>query len=185
MNQGAMSYGGMPARYSIDRHSIDDEDEITIERFNQLAEYCEDIKEKYSSLAETHGRTNSRLAALERERSDAVRAHRIHSLSSQFPGLIDFDEEANKVLYSAGSEMDDDDFEAHCDTIERFAAKAAPPTDMIPDGIVQEEERPTTERYSAEVNQEVVRRITAALHNNQPALDYDQTLDAVLAERKS
>lgn len=185
-----LKYGGgmggmMPAPMQFSQHkyseSESDSEDSTVERYAALEEYCEDLKEKYSALAATHGQTNQRLATLERERSDAIRSHKIYSLAQQYPGMVDFDEEADKVLYSAGSEMDDEEFEAYCDTIERFAARTAPPEHMVPDGDTGENETPSKERYSARVQNEVVRRITSAVQRGE-ALDYSEVENQVMAD---
>ncbi len=117
------------------------------------------------TLIQECGQLKARLGRLETERTDAIRSHRLNALANRFSGIVDFDEESSKVLYSAGSEMDDEDFDAHLEMIERYAAKAAPPMEMVPGGEAQDDGEDNSapiahERYSARVQNEVVRRMS-------------------------
>lgn len=150
------------------RYASTEDSEITVERFSAMQDQCK-------TLIEQCGQLRTRLGALETERTDAVRSHRLQSLCVEYEGAIDFDDEASQVLYSAGAEMSDEDFEDRLALIERYASKAVPPKGMIPDGEAEDDgERPLSiERYSARTQNEVVRRMTEAM-NSGKSLVYDE-----------
>lgn len=162
-----------PVRYEVS----DEDDEMEKERYSALEQQC------VSLIAEC-GQLRTRLGALETERADAIRSHRLHSLCSRFEGVVDFDEEASKVLYSHGAELDDDEFEERLSMIERYASLAVPPNAMVPGGLAEDdgEGQPIArERYSARVQNEVVRRITDATSQGK-VLDYNATENEVCKE---
>jgi hypothetical protein len=141
------------------KYSEDENEESETVKYSQL-------EAAHKSLIAEHGSLKARLGKLEAERTDAIRSHRLAELANRFEGIVDFDEEAGKVLYSAGSEMSDEDFEDHLEMIERYAAKAAPPVHIAPGGEVEGEEGDddvpvTLERYSARTQKMVVDRMTA------------------------
>lgn len=167
------SHQQQPVRYAVS----DEDDEMEKERYAALEEQC-------ASLIAECGQLRTRLGALETERADAIRSHRLHSLCSRFEGVVDFDEEAGKVLYSHGAELDDDEFEERLEMIERYASLAVPPEGMIPEGVAEDdaEDKPIArERYSARVQNEVVRRVTEATSHGKH-LDYNSVENEVCKE---
>lgn len=151
------------------RYEAGADDDAEVERYSAL-------QDQFSELVAECGQLRTRLGQLETERTDAIRAHRLHQLCSEYEGAIDFDEESSKVLYSAGAELDDDEFEERLELIERYAAKATPPKEMIPDGELEDDsaEKPLSiERYSARVQTEVVRRMTDEISNGKQPRSYN------------
>lgn len=137
-------------------YSAENEDEAESVKYSQLLE-------SHQSLLGEHGQLKSQFGKLMAERTDAIRSHKLMQLANQYEGIVDFDDEASKVLYAAGSEMNDEEFEDYIATVEKYAAKAAPPTEMIPIGVAEDDEAESLpanmERYSQGVQTEVVRRM--------------------------
>lgn len=141
-------------RYQADGESYfeDEETDMNSHEFAEIRDqYAADRAELMAELAEAKGR----LASLEVERADASRSARLREISSRLP--IDVDMELDRCLYSAGSSMDDDQFENHCEVIEQYAAKAIERIPMVPQGEAQ---RQRTDReqsqYSARLSAEIV-----------------------------
>lgn len=166
-------HGQQPIRYENS-----EDEEVEKERYSAL-------EKKYLEVIAECGQLKTRLGALETERTDAIRSHRLHELCSRFNGVVDFDEEASKVLYSAGADISDDEFEERLDMIERYASMAIPHQGTIPEGVSEDDgdDRPVSkERYSARVQNEVVRRITEVVGSGKPAPDYDTVEGEVCKE---
>jgi hypothetical protein len=165
-------HGQQPMRYEAS-----EDEEVEKERYAAL-------EKKYVEVIAECGQLKTRLGALETERTDAIRSHRLHELCSRFNGVVDFDDEASKVLYSSGAEVSDDEFEGRLEMIERYASLAVPPVGMVPEGVSEDDgdDRPIAkDRYSARVQNEVVRRITEAVSTGK-VLDYNTVEGEVCKE---
>lgn len=166
------SQGQAPMRYAAD-----EDEEVEKERYAAM-------EEKYLQLVGEFAQMKTRQGALEAERTDAIRSHRLHQLCSRMGGVVDFDEESSKVLYSAGADISDDEFEERLEMIERYASLAVPPTGMVPEGVAEDDggDAPISkERYSARVQSEVVRRITESVSAGK-ILDYNTVEGEVCRE---
>lgn len=166
------SQGQQPMRYAAD-----EDEEVEKERYAAL-------EEKYLGVVGDYAELKTRLGALETERTDAIRSHRLHQLCSRMGGVVDFDEEADKVLYSAGADVSDEEFDERLEMIERYASLAVPPVGMVPEGVAEDDgdDVPLSkERYSARVQNEVVRRITEATGAGKH-LDYNTVEGEVCKE---
>jgi hypothetical protein len=162
------------------RNSISGDEEVVAEKYSQ--EFVEDLIGKHQELLEETGKLRSAVGNLMQERTDAQRAFRLQQMSQKYSAIeANLDEELSRVLYSAGSEMTDDEFDAHCQTIERYAAQSSPPKGMIPDGELPSKDA-TKERYSQAFNDEVVKRCTAAMHSGK-VRSYDEVADELARER--
>lgn len=157
MPHGAPGHG-QPMKFSAAQEPVES-DEAEQVQYSQLAEQNQTLIQE---LAET----KAKLGALMVERSDAIRAHKLAKLANQYD-VIDFDHESQKILYSCGSEMTDEAVDEYLETIERYAAKAAPSMEMLPEGESEDDSEDqdalpkNLERYSASTQAEVVRRMTA------------------------
>jgi len=154
--------------------------EVVSEKYSQ--EFVDDLIGKHKELLDETGKLRAAVGNLMQERTDAQRAYRLQQMAQKYSAIeANLDEELERVLYSAGSQMTDDEFNAHCQTIERYAAQSSPPKGMIPDGEVPSKDA-SKERYSQEFNNEVVRRCTAAL-NTGKVRNYDEVADELAKER--
>lgn len=156
------------------------DDEVVAEKYSQ--EFVEDLIGKHKELLDETGKLRSMVGNLMQERTDAQRAYRLQQMAQKYSAIeANLDEELERVLYSAGSQMTDEEFDAHCQTIERYAAQSSPPKGMIPDGELPAKEA-SKERYSQEFNDEVVRRCTASLSGGR-VRSYDEVADELAKER--
>jgi len=165
---------------SLMRNSISGDEEAVSEKYSQ--EFVDNLIGKHQELLEETGKLRSSVGNLMRERTDAQRAYRLQQLAQKYSAIeANFDEECSRILYSAGSDMTDEEVDAHLQTIERYAAQSSPPKEMIPDGEVLNNEA-SKERYSEAFNAEVVKRCTAALSSGK-VLSYDEVADQLAKER--
>lgn len=189
---------GMPAmRYS----AIDSEfDEVNAEQYQALADQYETLSESYAAISEQNEKlakaqealmgqvaqlhqSNAQLHAVA---ADAERKSKISELYQAYPHFVDVQAEETACLYSAGSQMTDDDFAAHLGMLERYAAKVPPVSRMIPGGELPQRQRPSveTERYEAQVSQKAVEIYTAKLDSGE-VLNYEQCYALAEQELKS
>jgi hypothetical protein len=159
---GMMGAGQM--RYSaID--SVDLESEISVEQYQAIVD---GQRQLVNELAET----KRQLATLAVAKADADRSSRLREVASRLP--IDLDAELSRCLYSAGSSFDDDRFEDHIDTIERYAAKAIEQMPMVPMGVMPKGSSNTeTAQYQAQVSS-MVRDLTNHYANQGVAKPYHE-----------
>ena len=81
---------------------------------------------------------------------DSTRKERLSEIVQKYP-VVDMAHEVETCCYSAGSEMSNDDFNGHCETIERYAAMAIPESPMIPVGVsAVDPESYEASRYAAQ-----------------------------------
>lgn len=169
--------------------AAESEDEYEVEEpMNQdqpLAEQYAALSEDHNKLRGSHGRLiektadqAARIAELEKYAADAGRRERITGIASKYPHMVDIDEELDRVLYSAGTDMDDTDFERYCEQIERFAAKAPATTRMVPGGEMPSGPQNTVEKYEADrvESKRAVEIYTAALERGE-TMTYEQCVE--------
>jgi hypothetical protein len=159
------------------RYSVNGDDEAVTEKYSQ--EFVDELVENHKQLIEETGKLRASVGQLMTERTDAQRVFRLQGMAQKYSAIeANLDEELGRVLYSAGSSMTDEEFEFHCDTIERYAAQSSPPKEMIPDGQVAQDGKVAEKvLYSQEFNDEVVRRCTRKLSSGVVA-----TFDSVAKE---
>lgn len=133
--------------------------------------------EQYAALAESQGHLMREVAELRRDNAiqraraaDADRRVALSDLASRFPHIVDLDDELNRCLYSAGSEMDDDQFHRHVELIETYAARVPAVTPMVPRGEMPERRVSTveTERYEAQISERSLEIYNASLAAGKP-----------------
>ena len=171
---GSMPAGGMgamAAQYMTNRFAAGEGEEMTREQYQAIQGELESVTEHYEALAADHRQLMAEHAALKRgfaevrmREVDANRRNQIRELASQYPHFVDSDREESKCLYSAGSEMTDEDFDSHLEDLAHYAAKNPAPSGMIPQGVFPERSRSVeTERYEANVAARSVEIYTQAL----------------------
>lgn len=111
-----------------------------------------------------------RSTRLEYREADADRRARLDELAGRFPGVVDLADEHQRCLYSAGSQMDNDQFESHVETIEEYAARAVA---VAPSLAIDRRDRwprqtPETEQYAAQVSARSVEIYDASLDAGRP-----------------
>jgi hypothetical protein len=159
MPPGAM--GGAPAGDDDgdELTPIEDDDDMnqqpqqfSAQRYVDVDRYQARIEQLENVLRQQMGTISQMTAAMEAEHrnaSDVKRQARIETLASRY-SVIDSEEELEKCLYSAGSEMSDAEFEKHCDSLEKIGARAdALAGSSVPRGELPMSERDTA-RFAAE-----------------------------------
>ena len=154
----------------------DGEDQVEREQYAALQQSHDDLAEKYQAMADDNVKLMGEVAELRQgfaevraREVDADRKLQLRSLHNQHPHFVDLDREESKCLYSAGSQMDDEQFAAHLEDLETYAAKAPPIMGrMVPGG----ESPPVrsgveTERFSADISAKAVEIYTAAVNSGQ------------------
>lgn len=172
---GTMPGAGMAAQYMTHRFGASEtnfeEDEMRPEQYAAIVEQHEELAERYSALEADHRNLMEEHTALRRgfaevrmREADATRRAAIGELANQFPHFIERDREESKCLYSAGSEMTDEQFDEHLAELEHYAAKAPVASGMVPAGVFPERSRSVeTERYEANLAAKTVEVYTQAL----------------------
>ena len=114
--------------------------------------------EKYTALHSTLTKQSERIVALERVAADATRRQKLNELATKFPMIVDVDDEAKVCLYSLGSKMTDDQFNAHVATVEKYGQRFAD-SPMIPRGEMPERyiAQSQAEKYEARLADEAVK----------------------------
>jgi hypothetical protein len=159
MPPGAM--GGAPAGDGDgdELTPIEDDDDMnqqpqqfSAQRYVDVDRYQARIDQLENVLRQQMGTISQMTSAMEAEHrnaSDVKRQARIETLASRY-SVIDSEEELEKCLYSAGSEMSDGEFEKHCDSLEKIGARAdALAGSSVPRGELPMNERDTA-RFAAE-----------------------------------
>lgn len=154
---GGQPGGYRPTQYSATNGGDEVSQQVTLEQYQALKAENEELKANQSKLLEQIGEIRADQLKSQRERTDARRAYQIQTLSQKYSVIAaNEDAEFERCLYSCGSQMSDDEFDAHIQTIERYAAASEPHQGTIPGGSV---ENPTVvkERYSREFQSEVTK----------------------------
>jgi hypothetical protein len=121
----------------------------------------------HERLVREHGRTLERLQALEREATDAKRQARFAKLRADHPAFPIDDDEIKPALYSMGGSMNDQEFERHVATMEKYAARFVQPVNLPQGEAERSEDSPERSQYAAKVSREAVRLATAAVDAGQ------------------
>jgi hypothetical protein len=144
------------------------------------AEDVETLQEQYAAvvnsqkqLIEELAEARAQLEVMATERADAIRSSRIHELASRY-AAVDVDQEIEACLYSHGSTMNDEQFEAHVGMVERYAAKAIEQMPMVPEGrITPSFSDKESAKYRAQESAEIV-RLANQYANQGTAKPYDE-----------
>lgn len=159
---GALPPGGMGDEPDGDDGQLtpieDDDDmnqnpqQFSASRYVDVDRYQARIEQLEGVLRQQMGTISQMTAAMESEHRNATdirRQSQIEQLASRY-SVIDAEEELEKCLYSAGSEMNDAEFSKHCDSLEKIGARAdALVGSSIPRGEMPMNERDTA-RFAAE-----------------------------------
>lgn len=180
---GMMPGAGMASQYMTNRFgaaesNLESEEEMRPEQYAAIIERLEqheELAERYSALEADHQSLMQEHTALRRgfaevrmREADATRRAAIGDLANQFPHFVERDREESKCLYSAGSEMTDEQFSEHLAELEHYAAKAPVASGMVPSGVFPERNRSVeTERYEASVAAKAVEIYTQTLHSGR------------------
>lgn len=166
-----------------------EDDKDLTERYSALYESHTELAEKYQQLADVNSRNMEQLVsltkgyvALEQRAVDAdrrVAVTELYQRHPQFAQVESVEEQLDKCLYSRGSKLDDEGFASHLETIEKYAAKFSPTTQMLPGGEPLESEK---DRFSAEDSQRVVERYQLEM-NKGNILSYDAVRQLIASER--
>lgn len=153
---GALPPGGMGDEPDGDEGQltpIEDDDmnqnpqQFSASRYVDVDRYQARIEQLEGVLRQQMGTISQMTAAMESEHRNATdirRQSQIEQLSSRY-SVIDAEEELEKCLYSAGSEMSDAEFAKHCDSLEKIGARA----DALAGSSIPRGEMPMNERDTA------------------------------------
>ncbi|MBX3422220.1 MAG: hypothetical protein KF752_11755 [Pirellulaceae bacterium] len=173
----AAAVGGLAG--SLMKNSISEEEGVMTEKYSH--EFVDKLVKTHEELLAETAQLRTAVGSLMQERTDAQRAYRLQELAQKYSAIeANIDEEMERVLYSAGSKMTDEEFNSHLATIERYAAQSSPPATMIPDGQVPTKDAEKV-MYSQEFNDEVVRRCTSLLSQGKVAA-FDEVAKALASE---
>lgn len=179
---GMMPGAGMAAQYMTNRfgaaESNPDEDEMRSEQYSELTERYSALEADHQNLMQEHTALRRGFAEVRMREADATRRAAISDLANQFPHFIERGREESKCLYSAGSEMTDEQFDEHLSELEHYAAKAPVASGMVPQGVFPERSRTVeTERYEASVAAKAVEIYTTTLAAGR-RMSYAEARDA-------
>jgi hypothetical protein len=163
-NQPKPNFGG-------NQYSNQGDPGVTVDQYQQLVDENTQLREQYSAMADQYtalaqnnkqlvqemAQANRAIANMEMRVVDGDRSQKINELYQQYPHFVVAEEELDKVLYSRGSEMDSEQFEAHVAQLEVYAQRSSPVSKMVPRGSTG------GDQYSqnADIEQLVVDRYTA------------------------
>lgn len=155
-----MAAGMVTNRFSATDPNDDEEQIVSPEQYQALIDQHQEMSEQYQAMASNQAQLMQQVAELKKDNAiqrakaaDADRKTRLHELYSAYPHFIDIEQECGRCLYSAGSQMNDDQFESHCDMLENYAAKAPVVNSMVPRGEMPYGKQTTVEtaQYEAQV----------------------------------
>lgn len=135
----------------------------------------------HNRLVQEHGNLQARVQQLLAEKSDAERIAVLQSINARHPGFLDMETEAAAVLYSQGSTMDDESFNAHVASVEKYAlrvdqmARAERPD--LPQGAVA----PPPQDAQAEKYQASRSRLAVRIHTDKASKGEQITWDEARA----
>ena len=164
---------------NVSQYSLEEDDEVSNERYQALESEYEGLAERYSQLSEvngklmqSHAQLKTAVVQLERRAVDADRSLRIKELYSNFPHMVVEEEEYEKCLYSCGSTMSNEEFEAHLVQVEKYAQRAPAVTRMIPSGSGEVSE--SQEEYiSKKVVERYQQHADAGVHRGYDELELE------------
>ena len=156
------------------------------EQYTQLAAENENLKasnkkviEDLATTVEKYTAMKAEITELQHGRADAHRRMRLNELAAQHPHFVDLDEECQSCLYSAGAAMDDEAFEKHMVTLEKYAQRSVVNYDLPEGGVARS--APTGDRkseYDDRLNTTAVDLYTAALGTDHETTDWNHWVDA-------
>lgn len=150
---------------------------VDVERYAQLQKTVGDLQTVIQKQAD-------QIATLANSRADATRQVRLAELEAKYQGFISSSEEVEKCLYSHGSKMDDAAFDAYCQNIERFAARAqVTSVGALPAGV-QNQSPPEVDRYSdkfREIASVAIERHTADLEAGRQVKTFEEYVAEIKA----
>lgn len=154
-----------PSRYSARRNG----QEVTVEKYAAL-------RSSHDHLVQDVGRLTAAMQRYEREAADAKRTMRLQSLAQQYPGVVDLHDELQLSLYSNGANMNDEAFEAHIATVEKYAARSAPTGRMLPVGEMAGAIGSSRSKYTADTVSRAVKIHTAAVNAGKSGMTWDEAI---------
>ena len=143
----------MSQNYSADKSGA------SVERYEAL-------QNSHNALVERYGALNKEMQHIKKERTDLARTQSLTELANKYPGVVDIKEEKEAMLFSAGSEVSDSEFNKHVATIERYAARTYVPTADIPNGSLPNMQ-PQADRYSADTCSKAVEIHSQAVNRGE------------------
>ncbi len=171
MLPGAGSMQTPATQYSAAQSQLDfeDDEDVNDEEFTTLREQYSALQAEQAEMLQHMAQMQRSNAELRARAVDADRRTALQELHAKHPHFVDLNDECDRCLYSAGSQMTDDQFDNHLEDLERYAAKAPPVTGMVPTGEITRPARPTVEqeRYEAQVRERSVEIYTAALQSGE------------------
>ncbi len=126
------------------------EQEISVERFAAIEQETARLRQEKQAIVERYSALADRTNKLEQERADALRESDIRDYTTRY-SCFDFEEECERCLFSAGSQMTDEQFAAHVADREKTGSRLdtlsipGAPRGVLP-GTPEGDE---VERYSA------------------------------------
>lgn len=166
--------------YALENNDVDN---VTIEKYAELQDSFREFTDKYALMEEAQRQNletiktqQNAIRDLQTRNIDSERRERLKDLYSRFPGVVDFNEECERCLYSAGNDMNADLFEKHLAMVEKYAERASVATPMLPRGEVGGD---SVERYSESEIERAVDRCTAS----GGTLSYEAALAEIRAGR--
>lgn len=190
----SMAGGGGAYSQHYSATSNGDDDAMSAEHYAALENEFYSMQEKYSALesnnsklvksnmqmVEEVAKTRKMVAELQARNEDSDREMVIRDLYSRYPHFVVPDEELDRCLYSRGSQMSSEEFQAHVADVDKYAKRSPVATAMVPAGSFGN--KPVGNNFEAQIADIVVEKYSAAINSGS----YDQTYESIEAEvRKS
>lgn len=155
--------GAMTNRFSADspEHQTEvevNEPTVTNEQYAALSQNVESLMRENAALKQGY-------AELRMSAADSNRKLQISELHNQFPSFVDPVAEESRCLYSAGSQMSDEEFDRHIEMVESYAARVPAVTQMVPAGVMPgrlQDRSVETEKYEADLAEAAIEVFTQA-----------------------
>jgi len=157
-------------------YSQKNEDAATVEKYTKL-------QSSHDRLLQDAAKMSDRIAHLERVNADNGRRRKIDELKGQFGDFIDVEDECKATLYSLGASMDNEQFDKHIASVEKYAERAAKSSVYIPTGDAPMAETSGPEKYSeAQAVSKRAIQIATTRRNKGETIDYDEAMTLARAE---
>lgn len=149
-----------PYRYSgnDDANRVTDQYAQLLEENQQLRDQYQQLMTNNKQLIEEFAGQRQAIMQLEARAVDGERAQRLNDLYQQYPHFVVLDEEKDKCLYSLGSEMDNEQFEQHVASLEKYAQRSVPGNRMVPGGDLRDS---YSSSEAGDLKKQIVDRYTA------------------------
>ncbi len=154
------------------------------EQYAALTEQYAALSDNITSLAQENAALKAGYAELKMTAADAQRRQRISELHGKFPSFVNPQDEAARCLYSAGSTMDDAEFDRHIEMVESYAARVPAITPMVPGGVMPDrfqDRSVESEKYEADLSKMAVEVFTSAQAAGEK-LTYEQAREKAKAQ---